>query len=61
LQLSNFSVHLSTLAAKIIIKPLESAKSATHVLRFMGVSFQISTKLVQQKVRQTLFPVLLNS
>jgi len=52
LQLANFSVHLSTVvAANTIIKPLESAKSATHILRFMGASFQISTKLVQQKDR----------
>jgi hypothetical protein len=35
LQLSNFSAHLSGLTANTIITPLESANSATHVLRFM--------------------------
>jgi len=46
MQLLNFSVHLSTLPANIIIKPLESARSARHVLRFRRASFQISAELV---------------
>jgi hypothetical protein len=46
LQASNFSVHLSTLAANTIIKPLESARTARNIFRFMRESFQISTEPV---------------
>jgi hypothetical protein len=43
---SNFSTHLSTSAANTIIKPLERARSATQILRFMRESFQISSEPV---------------
>src|SRR5436190_20899845 len=53
LQASNFSVHLSTSAANTIIRPLESASSAMHILRFMPESSQISPALVQQTVNSS--------